>query len=94
MDDSIKTWFEKLEKNQRDLLIEFTKSSTAMSTKLDIYIKNQDDHDDRLRHLEDYKSRQEGVNTESDRKANRILILVIASEVILFGIGLFLAKGM
>ena len=89
MEDSSRTWFEKLENQLRSV----AENTVALSTKMDMILSGHKDHDNRLRALEEYKHRQEGINVNSDRKRNQILVVVIAIEVILFGIGFFITHA-
>lgn len=91
MEDSVKSWFEKLEKQGQDLRDKFIEASTAVSTKLDIYMSRQDDHEERLRKIEERQNKQDGTNAalrdESEQRSNRVLKWVLISEVILLIIG-------
>ena len=86
MEETDRHWLQKIETQGRETL------STLIEVKtiLNIYTQRQDQLDSRVSSLEEYKHRQEGVNQETTKKHNKILVIVIASEVVLFGIGLFL----
>lgn len=74
-------------------LLKLIESTTAMSTKLDIFVSRQEDHEGRLKSLEEYRNKQDGVNESTARRHNRIIMVILASEVVLFGTGIILSTA-
>ena len=64
---------------------------TAVETKLDIYLNKQDDHELRLRAVEDIQTKQDGINEEAGRKRSQIVVWLLGLEIVLFGVGLAIA---
>ncbi|MCE2396566.1 hypothetical protein J4G02_18700, partial [Candidatus Poribacteria bacterium] len=62
MEESTRIWINKIESKLDQVSTEFTRGFAQLSTKLDIYLNKQDDHERRLSQLEEYRHRQDGVN--------------------------------
>ena len=91
MDDGTRIWIDKIESKLDHVSTEFTRGFAEISTKLDIYLGRQDDHEQRLSHLEEYRHKQDGVNEASGKRYTRIMVILIASEVLFLGTGLVLS---
>ena len=90
MEESTRVWINKIESKLDQVSTEFTRGFAQLSTKLDIYLGRQDDHERRLTQLEEYRHKQDGVNEASDKRHTRITIVLIASEVLFLGVGIAL----
>lgn len=91
MDEGTRVWIDKIESKLDQVSTEFTRGFAQLSTKLDIYLNKQDDHERRLSQLEENRHRQDGVNDASDKRYTRIIVILIASEVFFLGTGLALS---
>ena len=92
MQDGNYDWLNKLETKIDNITVEFTRTSTEILTKLDIYLSKQDNHEERLMALETYKYKQEGVNDASTKRWNKTIVILVALEVVFLGLGLGLAQ--
>ena len=90
MEDNTRIWINKIESKLDAVSTEFTRGFAQLSTKLDIYLGRQDDHERRLAQLEEYRHKQDGVNEASDKRYTRITVILIASEVLFIGVGIVL----
>lgn len=86
MDNTDKSYLDEIKADVKDLV----KATVALTTKLDIYTSQHNDLETRLRGLEEYKHKQDGVNADSERRTGRIIALIIGSELLLFGLGMAL----
>ena len=96
MEESTRIWINKIESKLDQVSTEFTRGFAQLSTKLDIYLNKQDDHERRLLALEEYRHKQDGVNEASSKRYTRIMVILIASEVLFLGAGAvlsFILKG-
>ena len=91
MDDGTRVWITKIESKLDQVSTEFTRGFAQLSTKLDIYLNKQDDHERRLSALEEYRHKQDGVNESSAKRYTRIMVILIASEVLFLGAGAVLS---
>ena len=82
MEDSTREWINKIESKLESFSLE--------STKLDMYLGKQDDHEKRLNTLEEHRHKQDGVNESSNKRYTRITVVLIASEVLFLGLGILL----
>ena len=90
MQDGNHDWMNKLETKIDNITIDFTRISTAILTKLDIYLSKQDDHEKRLAKLESHKDKQIGINEEGTRKINQLTLGVLAATAIIVAVGIWL----
>ena len=96
MEESTRIWINKIESKLDQVSTEFTRGFAQLGTKLDIYLNKQDDHERRLLALEEYRHKQDGVNEASSKRYTRIMVVLIASEVLFLGAGAvlsFILKG-
>ena len=91
MEESTRIWINKIESKLDQVSTEFTRGFAQLGTKLDIYLGRQDDHERRLSALEEYRHKQDGVNEASSKRYTRIMVVLIASEVLFLGTGLVLS---
>ena len=89
-DEGNRDWINKLETKIDNITVEFTRISTAILTKLDIYLSKQDDHEKRLSTLENLQSEQKGINDEGVRKINQLTLGVLAATMIVVAVGVWL----
>ena len=94
MDESTRIWINKIEAKLDQVSTEFTRGFAQLSTKLDIYLGRQDDHERRLSDLEEYRHKQDGVNEATDKRHTRIIAILIFSEVLFLAAGLVLSIWM
>ena len=91
MEESTRIWISKIESKLDEVSTEFARGFAQISTKLDIYLNKQDDHERRLSALEEYRHKQDGVNESSSKRYTRIMVVLIASEVFFLGTGVVLS---
>ena len=91
MQDGNRDWINKLETKIDHITVEFTRTSTEILTKLDIYLSKQGNHEERLMALETYRNKQEGVNESSAKRWSKTIVILVALEVVFLGLGLGLA---
>lgn len=90
MEEGTRDWINKIESKLDAVTIEVTRGFAQQSTKLDIYLGRQDDHEQRLSDLEEHRYKQDGVNESSNKRYTRITVFLIASEVLFLGVGIAL----
>ena len=88
MEESTRVWINKIESKLDQVSTEFTRGFAQLSTKLDIYLNKQDDHERRLSQLEEYRHKQDGVNESTSKRYTRLMVILVASEVLFLGAGL------
>ena len=88
MEEGTRTWLQTIDQRMIDMMT----TVASMNTKLDIFMSGQTDHEKRLKFLEQHKDKQDGVNETSERKHTRNLMYLGAAELLLFGLGLYLAN--
>ena len=80
-------WLNKLE-SKLDLMSE---KVVQASTKLDIYLGRQDDHERRITTIESKQDQQQGIADERNRKVNQMTLGVLAITAIIVGVGVWLS---
>ena len=70
MEESSRIWLEKIERDLRELHTDFTRTSAELSTKLDFFTKTLEGHGSRIRDVEVFMNKQQGINDESGRNLN------------------------
>ena len=90
MEDSTREWINKIESKLESFSLDSTRMLATISTKLDLYLGKQDDHERRLTQLEEHRHKQDGVNESSNKRYTRITVILIASEVLFLGVGILL----
>ncbi len=91
LEESTRVWINKIESKLDAVSTEFTRGFAQLSTKLDIYLGRQDDHERRLSQLEEYRHKQDGVNEASNKRYTRITLLLIGTEILFLGVGLLIS---
>ena len=96
MEESTRVWINKIESKLDQVSTEFTRGFAQLSTKLDIYLNKQDDHENRIRQLEERQNKQDGVNEDSKKRWNHSMVILLGAEILLVAAGVaitYMMKG-
>ena len=83
MDEATKNWLEKIENRLLEFKESYIEKSTEIGTKLDSLIITHSDHDTRLRDLEEFQHKQEGIETSNNRRLTKWGVVIIGLEVLI-----------
>ena len=83
MDEATKNWLEKIENRLLEFKESYIEKSTEIGTKLDSLIITHSDHDNRIRKLEEFQHKQEGIETSNNRRLTKLGIIIIGIEILI-----------